>query len=599
MEKKTKIICTLGPSTIKQEIIEKMIKTGMNLARFNFSHGTYEEHKKKIYLIREVEEKIDKPIGLILDNKGPEVRLGSFEKGKAELTKGNKFILTNEEIVGNKEKTYQTYNNLHNEVSENEIILLADGLIELKVLTVKNKEVITEILNSGIISNRKRVAVPGVRLKLPPLSQMDIEDLLFGAEQKMDFIAASFTQSANDICLIRSELNKVGSKMLIIAKIENMAGVNNIKEIVKEADAIMVARGDLGVEIPPENVPILQKMIVSEANAGGKPVIIATQMLESMITNPRPTRAETSDVANAILDGADAVMLSAETANGKYPVESVEIMTRIVTKTESALKYNEMLMARGISNYELAVTTAISHASVQVAQEIGAKAIISPTETGSTPLIISKYRPKAPIVAITPHKEQLRKMTLIWGVYPFIGLNWKYTDQIISNVISIAISKKFCKNGDNIVVTAGIPVGKVGTTNMISVRKVRYNIFKGAGIGDKKMYTGISCICKKEEDIQNKLKNGEILIIKTLSMKNSRYTAVAGAIITDKSIKNDVVLEIWGKYKIPLILLSKEDINLILDKLMITVFIENGQIFQDKPYQISNNIHTNKQNKID
>ena len=572
----------MGPSTDKPGIIESLIEAGMNVARFNFSHGSHEEHAQRISMVRAAADKLNTPVGIMLDNKGPEVRLGLFEDGKVELKAGARFVLTSgEDILGTAERATQTHKGLQDDVKVDDVILLSDGLISLKVLEIKGKDVITEVLNTGIISDRKRVAVPGAHLKLPPLSEKDVSDLLFGVEQGMDFIAASFTQSADDVRQIRKVLREVNYDMQIIAKIESAAGVRNIKEIVTEADGIMVARGDLGVEVPTEDVPILQKMIIAEANSQRRPVITATQMLESMIKNPRPTRAEASDVANAIMDGTDAIMLSGETAAGDYPVETVETMARIALRTEEALKYNEILAARGISDHELNVTMAISHATAAIAEEVGAKIIISPTEAGFTPLMLSKYRPRACIVGITPNKKCLAKMTLIWGVYPILGANWKYTDQMVSNVVSRSLSAGLCENGDTVVVTAGVPIGKSGSTNMIRVHKVGQSVYKGVGIGHQSV-VATTCVCMNEEELKTKLEDNRILVIKKLSAENASYAARASAIICEDPQLAGPAAIVGVSHGIPVIIGLEGATDLIMDKVTITVDPVKGEVYQGK-----------------
>ena len=579
MGKKTKIVCTMGPSTDKPGIVEKMIDAGMNVARFNFSHGTHEEHAARIAMVRAAADKTGAIIGLMLDNKGPEVRLGLFDGGKVPLKAGEQFILTAEDVLGTAKRASTTHNKLQDDVSVGDIILLSDGLISLKVLAIAGSEITTEILNDGVIGDRKRVAVPGAHLKLPPLSERDVSDVLFGVEQGMDFIAASFTQSADDVRAIRAVLKEVNSDMAIIAKIESASGVRNIKEIIKEANGIMVARGDLGVEVPTEDVPIIQKMIIAESNIARRPVITATQMLESMITNPRPTRAEASDIANAIMDGTDAIMLSGETAAGSYPAEAVEMMSRIALRTEEALKYHEMLAQKGISDHELNVTMAISHATVSIAQEVGAQIIISPSESGFTPLMISKYRPKACIVAVSPNDRPLRKMTLIWGVYPLKGSAWKYTDQMVSNVISIALSQGLCENGDTVVVTAGVPIGKSGSTNMIRVQKVGQSVFKGIGIGHR-MAVGTTCVCHSDEELRTKLEDKRILVIKSLTAENASYAARASAIICEDPALSSAAVIVGISHGIPVIAGLEGATDLIMDKITVTVDPIKGEVYQ-------------------
>lgn len=465
--KKTKMVCTLGPATNTPEIIEALLRNGMNVARFNFSHSNHENQKKHMAMVRAVSAKTDIPVAIMLDTRGPEIRLGHFKNGKVFLQAGQRFILTGREVEGDEKIVTITHKTLAQEVSINNQILLADGLIRLTVQSLEDKDIITRVENSGEISNNKRVAVPGVNLSLPFLSEKDIADILLGITEEVDFIAASFVQRATDILAIRKLLHTNKSAIQIIAKIENAQGVQNIEEILDEADGFMIARGDLGVEIPAEEVPLIQKKIIKLCNQAGKPVITATQMLESMTVNPRPTRAEVNDVANAILDGSDAVMLSSETASGKYPVEAVKTMTSIAKCTESALDFENSLTKFGYQKTNTA--NAICHATVQISHELGAKGIITPTESGFTAQMVSRYRPEAAILAVTPHAKILRRLQLVWGVIPIQGKSSSNTDAMTKEAIQCCLQKKYLNDADLVVVTAGVPVGVTGSTNMIQV----------------------------------------------------------------------------------------------------------------------------------
>jgi len=472
MLKKTKIVCTMGPSTEKQEIIENLLNSGMNVARFNFSHGDHAEHGNRINLVKAAGKATGKTVSLMLDTKGPEMRLGKFAAGKVQLVAGKKLILTaDQDFVGDETKVAVSHKGLCTEVKPGDTILLSDGLVSLTVEEIQGTDIVTTIMNSGIMGTLKRVAAPGVSVNLPPLSDRDIKDVIFGISQDMDFIAASFVQRAADVHAIRKVITDNNGKMEIISKIENMEGVDNIDEIIEASDGIMVARGDLGVEIPAEDVPLIQKMIINKCNAAGKPVIVATQMLESMINNPRPTRAEASDVANAIMDGTDAIMLSGETASGDYPEEAVKTMNKIANRIESSLQYNALLLNKGIA-LQPTTTDAISHATVQVAYEIDAKAIVTPTESGYTTKMVSKYRPKAPIIAVAPDEKTARSLNLRWGVYPIIGSRWSDTDEMIIGSVQNSVEAGYLTSGDLVVVTAGITLGAPGNTNMIKVHTV-------------------------------------------------------------------------------------------------------------------------------
>ena len=470
MLKKTKIICTQGPSTEKPGVIDALLANGMNCARFNFSHGDHEEHLGRINMVREAAKKAGKVVSLILDTKGPEMRLGEFKDGKVMLEKGNQFTLTYDDVPGDETHVSVNHKGLYTEVKPGDTLLLSDGLVALKVDEIKGKDIVTTIQNSGKMSTRKRVAAPGVSLGLPPISEQDAKDIIFGCEQDMDFVAASFIQRPDDVLAIRKLIEEHNGRMEIIPKIENLEGVKNFDAILEVSDGIMVARGDLGVEVPAEDVPLIQKEIIRKCNAAGKPVIVATQMLDSMERNPRPTRAEVSDVGNAILDGTDAIMLSGETASGDYPVEAVSTMNRIAQRIESSLEYKELFVERGLQHLK-SRTRAIAHATVQMAYELDVPAIITPTETGYTTKVVSKYRPKAAIVAYTPSEKALRQLNLRWGVYPVLGSMWSDADEMLSNATAAAVKEGLVQRGDMTIITSGVKAGK-GNSSSVRV----YNI---------------------------------------------------------------------------------------------------------------------------
>jgi len=470
MLKKTKIVCTMGPSVERKGVLEGLIENGMNVARFNFSHGTHEEQGQRMTAVRAAAKKAGKVISMMLDTKGPEMRLGKFAAGKVQLLEGKKFTLTYDDVDGDETHVAVSHKALYKEVKPNDIILLSDGLVSLHVDEIVDKDIVTTVLNSGQMGNLKRVAAPGVSVSLPPISDRDVQDILFGISQDMDFIAASFIQRAADVHTIRKLIKENGGHMEIIPKIENMEGVNNIDSIIEASDGIMVARGDLGVEIPAEDVPLIQKMIIDKCNKVGKPVIVATQMLESMITNPRPTRAEASDVANAILDGTDAIMLSGETASGDYPVEAVQTMNKIAQRIEASLQYKKLYVNKGFELQE-STTSAIAHATVQMAYELDAAAIITPTQSGYTTKVVSKYRPKAAIVAFSEDEVIARHLNLRWGVYSIVGKPWHSVDEMISSATQSAVKESYVKNGDITVITSGITYGQ-GNTSMIRVHTI-------------------------------------------------------------------------------------------------------------------------------
>ena len=465
MLKKTKIICTQGPATDAPGVIEGLIENGMNAARFNFSHGDHAGHQKRIDAVRAAAKKLGKIVALVLDTKGPEMRLGEFKDGSVQLVEGNKFTLVNDDIAGDESKASVTHKLLYTEVNVGDKLLLNDGLVELRIDAIVGKDIQTTILNSGKMSSRKRVAAPGVSLGLPAVSEQDEKDILFGIKNDMDFVAASFIQRAADVNEIRELITKNGGHMEIISKIENLEGVKNIDEIIAASDGIMVARGDLGVEIPAQDVPIIQKEIIKKCNAVGKPVVVATQMLESMTVNPRPTRAEVSDVGNAIFDGADVIMLSGETAGGKYPVEAASMMNQIALRIEQSLEYKEIFMNKGLHRKN-SQTDAIAHATVQLGYELNAAAIITPTRSGYTTRVVSKYKPKAPIIAFTQNDQVARHLNLRWGVFPISGTPWLDIVSMIDYSAKGALEKGYVQKGDLVILTAGMQYGEGGTSSI-------------------------------------------------------------------------------------------------------------------------------------
>lgn len=578
MFKKTKIICTVGPSTDKPGVLEEMLKAGMNVARFNFSHGSHQEHAKRIAMVREASQRVGKPVALLLDTKGPEMRIGRFAEGKIMLQEGQRFILTARDVVGTSEIVSVNHKLLPKEVAPGNVILLSDGLVSLRVERIEDEDIITTVLNSGVMSDLKRVAAPGVAVNLPFLSQQDVNDILFGIEQNMDFIAASFVQRASDVLAIRRVLEDSGASMDIIAKIENAEGVKNIDEILKVVDGIMVARGDLGVEIPTEEVPVVQKMLIEKCNKAAKPVITATQMLESMVNNPRPTRAEASDIANAIMDGTDVIMLSGETASGKYPVEAVQVMAKIAVRTEEALNYETILMTNGVVP-QRTTTDAISHATVQITHELGAAAVITSTESGYTPRMVSRYRPKAKIIAVTQHETTFRRMLLLWGVHPILGGNFNSSDDMVTNAVGSALKEGTVKDGDLVVITAGVPAGHSGTTNMIRVHVVGNILLRGTGIG-RKVVTGKVCIARTLNDFNEKFVPGDILVVSSLDEENAKYAAKATAIVAEVGGLTSHAAIVGVSYGIPVIVGVDGATQRLTDGMVVTVDLEKGLVYQ-------------------
>lgn len=472
--KRTKIVCTMGPNTSDEEMLRKLMKAGMDIARFNFSHGTYEEQKARMDLLKKVRKELKLPIAILLDTKGPEIRTGLLEGGqKVVLKEGEIFTLTTEEITGNSQRCYQTYDGLPEDVKPGDTILIDDGLIQLTVEEVTDKDVVCRIVNGGELGQQKGINVPNVKVKLPAITEQDKKDILFGIQQGVDFIAASFVRNSDAIKEIKDLLHENGGDNIdVIAKIENAEGVHNIDRIIKASDGVMVARGDLGVEIPAHEVPHIQKMIIQKCNECYKPVITATQMLDSMIRNPRPTRAEVTDVANAIYDGTDAIMLSGETAVGKYPVRAVKMMVQIAESTEPYLDYERHLDYRALRGHKN-VSSSVGLAAVQTTDNLGADCIITPTISGQTARLISNFRPKVPIYAVSPNEWARRKMQIYWGVTSIAGYQEDSTENIISHSMYVARREKLVKKGDLVVFTAGDPA-----TNLITGEGAMTNIMQ-------------------------------------------------------------------------------------------------------------------------
>ncbi len=469
--RKTKIICTIGPASESEEKLEELMLAGMNVARFNFSHGTHEEQKNKFERVMKVREKLGLPVATMLDTKGPEIRLRDFEGGRAELKAGQTFTLTSQEIMGTAERASISYKNLKNDISVGTTILIDDGLIEMKVREIKGEDIVCQVINGGAVSNHKGVNVPGAVLSMPYISAVDKDDILFGIEMGYDILAASFVRCREDIQEVRDILKEHGCKMKIIAKIENMQGIQNLEEILEVSDGIMVARGDMGVEIPLEEVPALQKKMIKMANARGKHVITATQMLESMIKNPRPTRAEATDIANAIYDGTTGIMLSGESAAGNYPVEAVRTMARIAECTEENIDYPGR-MAKAAVSESGDITTAIAYATCTTAMTLDAAAIITVTLSGFTAEAISRFKPDCPIIGCTMNARVTRQLNLLWGVTPLSIQEEENTEQLFAHAVECARKAGYVRSGDTVVITAGVPLGLTGKTNMIRVVEV-------------------------------------------------------------------------------------------------------------------------------
>ncbi|MBS4534787.1 pyruvate kinase [Clostridium sp. D2Q-14] len=580
--KRTKIVCTLGPASETEEILTELIKNGLNVARQNFSHGNYEEHKQRMDLVKKIRKNLNVPVAIMLDTKGPEIRTRNFKDGRVLLQEGETCIVTTKDILGDKNTCPITYKDLPRDVSSGDTILIDDGLIELEIIEVVNDtDIKCNVKNTGEVKNKKGVNVPGVKVNLPAITEKDRKDIEFGIKNNIDFIAASFIRKPSDVLEIREILEDNNADDIeIISKIENQEGVDNIDRILEVSDGIMVARGDLGVEIPPEDVPLVQKMIIKKCNLAGKPVITATQMLDSMIRNPRATRAEVADVANAILDGTDAIMLSGETAAGNYPVEAVKAMATIAMKTEDSLDYDGLLRSR-VKLQEISVTNAISHATCTTAQDLEAQAIITATSSGYTARAVSKFRPAAPIIAVTTSEKVRRKLGLVWGVNPLLSKKSSSTDDIIDDSVSMALENEYINNGDLVVITAGVPVGKAGSTNLLKVHTVGEVILKGTGIGDRSAISNV-CIVANKEEAEVKFNDGDILVAINTDRDIVSYMERASAIITEKGGLTSHAAVVGLNIEKPVIVGVENATTQLKDGELITVDSIRGFIYRGK-----------------
>lgn len=575
--RRTKIVCTLGPATNTVEMMKKLLCAGMDVARFNFSHSTHEEHRQLLKNFRQAAKEMGKPAAALLDTKGPEIRVGDFKDGKILLREGNRFILTTEEILGDETRVSITYPGLIKDLEVGRIVLLDDGLVALKVIDLTETEIICRVLNDGPVSNHKGVNVPGTRLSMPYISQKDHDDIVFGVKEGFDFIAASFVRSADDILQIRKILDECKCDSIrIIAKIENAEGVENIDEILLVADGVMVARGDMGVEIPLEDVPVLQKMLISKAYNAGKQVITATQMLDSMIKNPRPTRAEATDVANAIYDGTSAIMLSGETAAGAYPVEAVQTMARIAERTERDVYCSgHSFREREDKDFHGDVTNAISHATCTTAHDLGAAAIVTVTLSGHTARMISKYRPEIPIIGCTPSEQTYRRMCLSWGVTPVMVKEMNDMDDLFDHVVDTVHAQGLVADGDLVVITLGAPLSVAGTTNLIKVQIVGDVLASGDGIGTNSC-VGTLCVAKNEEEAHKTFSRGDILVIPRTSNQVLDIMKQASAIITEEPGINSHAATIGMALDIPVIVGCKNATHILKSGTCVNVDAARG-----------------------
>ena len=527
----------MGPSTDEGDVLRQLMLSGMDVARFNFSHGSHEEQKARLDRLVALREELNLPIATLLDTKGPEIRLKELKGGSAILKEGQLFTLALGDFVGDDQRVAITYDDLYKDVHVGNQILIDDGLIEMRVVQIEGTDIICEVENGGKISNKKGVNVPNVALSMPFISQADYDDIVFGVENDFDFIAASFTRSADDILQIRSILEQNGcSTINIIAKIENKQGVDNIDEIIRVSDGIMVARGDMGVEIPMEDVPIIQKMIIEKVYNAGKQVITATQMLDSMMSHPRPTRAEATDVANAVYDGTSAIMLSGETAAGKYPVEALKTMVKIALRTEQDINYASRMKKRDVlTNPD--ITNAIAHATCTTAMDLNASAIITVSTSGRTARMVSKYRPNCPIVGCSVYKSVCRKLNLSWGVTPILVDMQENSDELFDHAVERAEQAGLVSQGEIVVITAGVPLGVSGTTNMIKVHVAGHILLTGRGLTGNAVSANL-CVASSAEDLKKKFKDGDIIVMTDTSNEIMPQIRMASGLILEAGGSN-------------------------------------------------------------
>lgn len=578
--KKTKIVCTIGPASESPEVLEKLIESGMNVARLNFSHGDHDEHLTRIQRIREISEKLGQPVGIMLDTKGPEIRTHKMAEDVIYITKGDTVRVSMKEVLGTKEKFSVTYEHLIHDVEVGMQLLLDDGLIELQIkeLDFDNDEIVTTALNTGVLKDNKGVNVPGASLNLPGLTEKDRSDILFGLENGINFIAASFVRRTSDVLEIKEILEENDSlHVQIIPKIENQEGVDNLDEIISVSDGLMVARGDLGVEIPVEEVPIVQKQMIDKCRSAGKPVITATQMLDSMQQNPRPTRAEASDVANAIFDGTDAIMLSGETAAGDYPVEAVRTMSNIAVRTEMSLVDQDAYALRAFDQSD--TTEAIGQAVGHTAKNLNIGTIVAATESGHTARMISKYRPKADIVAMTFSEKAALNLTLKWGVQPYVAEKPESTDDMFNVAARFVVEEDFAKEGDLIIITAGVPVGESGTTNLMKIQMIGSKLVQGQGVGSDTVIGRAVVADTADEAVKNMVEDA-ILVVKTTDKDYLSAIEKASAIVVEQGGLTSHAAVVGIAMGIPVVVAAESATELIENGELITVDSRRGIVYR-------------------
>ena len=574
--RKTKIVCTLGPATDRDGVLRKMLMAGMNVARFNFSHGSHEEHLGRLKALRALREELDLPVAAMLDTRGPEIRLKTFAGGSVQLRTGQTFTLTTQDIVGDETTCAITYSDLPQDVKTGDTILLDDGLVRLTVQETTATAIRCVVENDGVMKDRKGVNVPNVRLSMPYMSQRDREDILFGVEQGFDYIAASFVRTAADVRELRQLLDSCNSNIRIIAKIENQEGVSNLPDILAAADGVMVARGDMGVEIDFTEIPVIQKEIIAQCVACGKPVITATQMLDSMIEHPRPTRAEITDVANAIYDGTSAIMLSGETAAGKYPVEAIRTMDAIAQRTEADINYSKRM--QNISNQgRISIAAATAHAACTTAMDIRADAILTVSKSGTTARLVSRFRPGTTVAALLMDPQVQRQMALYWGVVPLTMPQASSTDELVDLAVESAEKAGVVRQGDLVVITAGVPVGVSGTTNMIRVRQVGGSLLNAVGIGEKKT-AGPLCVCRTLEQVREKFRPGDVLVVPYTTNDLLPYLRQAAAVISEEASGDGHTATVGLTLDIPVIVGAAGATRQLQDGVMVSVDCARGMV---------------------
>ena len=578
--KKTKIVCTIGPASEDPAILEELINNGMNVARLNFSHGSHEEHLAKIKTIRRIRRKLNTPVAIMLDTKGPEIRTGNFNVDEIYLKPGDIFTLTTRDVEGDQSIVSVSYEGLPEDVSVGSEIYIDDGLVQLEVIEIKDgTDVVCKALNNGILSDHKGVNLPGSKTNLPSITPKDVDDIKFGIENDIDIIAASFVRKKEDVYDIRRVLEDHGGEHIkIISKIESQEGVDNVDEIIEASDGIMVARGDLGVEIRTELIPLVQKEVIRKCNDAAKPVITATQMLDSMIRNPRPTRAETTDVANAIIDGTDCVMLSGETAGGKYPVEAVKTMRNICITTELSDDFYQSIYDVKIHSANT-TTNSIARSTKNIAEELNAKAIISCTASGNTSRVISKFKPKTNIIAATISDRVARQLSIVWGVYPIVIQEATETDELIERAIVGALAEDYVEEGDLTVVTAGIPLGVSGTSNLIKVHVIGDILTSGTGIGSKSV-SGKVVIGSTKKELEGKFEEGDIIVAKFTDSDITEYIEKASAVVTETGGLTSHTAVAAVHFGIPAVVGAVNVINLVEEGKTITVDPIGGVIYK-------------------